>query len=88
MEHPDTLLYLDPPYWKAHGYGNPFPWSEYEAMAERVKETKCKAVLSINQHPQIETLFDPLFQNKKMVPIKYTTSKEGECKESGEVVYW
>jgi DNA adenine methylase len=52
-DRPHTLFYLDPPYWETEGYGVPFPWEEYEAMAERMRNLQGKAVLSINDHPAI-----------------------------------
>src|SRR5690606_33103495 len=33
-DRPHTLFFADPPYWRTQGYGTPFPWSEYEQLAE------------------------------------------------------
>lgn len=52
-----TLFYLDPPYWQTEGYGVPFPWDEYEAMADKMKTLQGKAILSINDHPDIRRCF-------------------------------
>jgi len=52
-----TLFYLDPPYWQTEGYGVPFPWSEYEAMASTLKLLQGKAILSINDHPDVRRCF-------------------------------
>lgn len=52
-----TLFYLDPPYWQTEGYGVPFEWAQYERLAERMAALKGKAVLSINDHPDIRRLF-------------------------------
>ncbi|RVU49521.1 DNA adenine methylase [Rubrivivax rivuli] len=56
-DRPHTLFYLDPPYWQTEGYGVPFPWSEYERLAEKLASIKGKAVLSINDHPDIRACF-------------------------------
>lgn len=48
----------------------PFPWAEYEAMARLMREIKGKALLSINDHPQIRECFAGLHVEE--VPIKYT----------------
>jgi hypothetical protein len=52
-----TLFYLDPPYWQTEGYGVPFAWPEYEAMADTLKALEGKAILSINDHPDVRRCF-------------------------------
>lgn len=32
-DRPHTFFYLDPPYWQVEGYGVPFEFDQYEAMA-------------------------------------------------------
>jgi DNA adenine methylase len=56
-DRPHTFFYLDPPYWQTEGYGVPFPFSEYQAMAKAMRGLKGKALLSINDHPDIRTCF-------------------------------
>lgn len=65
-----SFFYLDPPYWDTEGYGVPFPWEEYEAMATTMRTIKGKAMLSINDHPDIRRCFAGLHTIE--VPIKYT----------------
>jgi len=65
-----TLFYLDPPYWQTEGYGVEFPWDEYVAMAELMRSIKGKAVLSINDHPDVRACFAGLQMDE--VPIGYT----------------
>jgi DNA adenine methylase len=48
----------------------PFPFEEYQAMAKLMREIKGKALLSINDHPQIRECFAGLPLEE--VPIKYT----------------
>ncbi|GGX33321.1 DNA adenine methylase [Pigmentiphaga litoralis] len=57
-DRPHTLFYMDPPYWQTVGYGVPFPYSEYEAMAEKMRSLKGKAIVSLNDHPDIRRAFD------------------------------
>ncbi|HEX9391470.1 MAG TPA: DNA adenine methylase [Usitatibacteraceae bacterium] len=52
-----TLFYLDPPYWETEGYGVPFPFDEYIAIAIAMRECNGKALLSINDHPDIRECF-------------------------------
>lgn len=56
-DRPHTLFYLDPPYWQTEGYGVPFAWPEYEAMAVVLKQLQGKAILSINDHPDVRRCF-------------------------------
>lgn len=56
-DRPHTLFYLDPPYWETAGYGVDFPLSEYERMADLMSRIKGKAILSLNDHPDIRRVF-------------------------------
>ncbi len=52
-----TLFYMDPPYWQTEGYGVPFEWDQYEQMARRIGEIKGKAIISLNDHPDVRQVF-------------------------------
>lgn len=52
-----TFFYADPPYWQTEGYGVPFPFDEYLALAEAMRTSKGKVMVSINDHPQIREAF-------------------------------
>lgn len=52
-DRPHTFFYLDPQYWQTEGYGVPFPFSEYQAVAEVMHGLNGKALLSINDHPDM-----------------------------------
>ena len=56
-DRPHTLFYLDPPYWETEGYGVDFPLSEYERMADMLRGLKGKAIVSLNDHPEIRRCF-------------------------------
>jgi DNA adenine methylase len=56
-DRPHTLFYLDPPYWGTEGYGVPFPFSEYQAMAARLRRLQGRAIVSLNDHPDIRECF-------------------------------
>lgn len=57
-DSPGTLFFLDPPYWQTEGYGNPFGLAEYEHLAETMAGLSGRAVLTINDHPDMRRLFD------------------------------
>lgn len=80
-----TFFYLDPPYWQTEGYGVPFGWEQYEAMAEAVASLKGKAMISINDHPDIRAVFQGLTFHD--LGIKYSVGNaQGKPTESRELV--
>ncbi len=81
-----TLFYLDPPYWQTEGYGVPFEWSQYEAMARCMREIKGKAVLSINDHPDVRTCFDGFQMDE--VPITYQVAGGGKGVARTELIIY
>lgn len=79
-----TFFYMDPPYWQTEGYGVPFEFDNYVDMASCMRTMKGKAMVSINDHPDIRAAFDGL--NMLELDIKYTLQKGGESQTSGELV--
>lgn len=69
-DRPSTLFYLDPPYWQTEGYGVPFPIEQYQVMADLMRTIKGKAILSINDHPDIKAIFTGFVI--KTVELSYT----------------
>lgn len=56
-DRPHTFFYLDPPYWQTEGYGVEFGFEQYEKMAAMMAALQGKAILSINDHPDIRRAF-------------------------------
>lgn len=83
-DRPETLFLLDPPYWQTEGYGVPFGWDQYEALAATLRTLKGRAILTINDHPAIRALLDWL--PHEMVPIRYTIGG-GKGAARREVIY-
>ncbi len=86
-DRPHTLFYLDPPYWETTGYGVPFGLDEYEALSDRFSTLQGKALLSINDHPEMRRIFRrfPVVETA----LRYTVGKVGKAREkaSGELIY-
>ncbi len=75
-----TFVFMDPPYWNLAGYeGEKFGLSDYEQIATTMGAMKGKALLSINDHPQIRKIFRGFRYDK--VEIEYTV---GGSKRSGK----
>lgn len=80
-----TFFYLDPPYWQTEGYGVPFDWPEYEALACAMRTARGKVMMSINDHPDIRQAFDGLVMFD--TGITYSVGNaNGPQKESRELV--
>lgn len=85
-DRPHTFFYLDPPYWETEGYGVDFPFSEYEAMAECLRAIKGKAILSINDHPDIRRCFAGFHIEE--VGISYTVGGGAKPADRTELIIW
>lgn len=85
-DRPHTLFYLDPPYWQTEGYGVPFAWEEYERMAEAMAHLKGRAILSINDHPDIRRAFARF--EMESLKIDYTVGGAANRVERGELIIY
>ncbi|MCW8199312.1 DNA adenine methylase [Verminephrobacter aporrectodeae subsp. tuberculatae] len=56
-DRPHTLFYMDPPYWGAEGYGVDFGLEQYTAMASALRTMKGKALVSVNDIPEMREAF-------------------------------
>jgi len=84
-DRPETLFFLDPPYWRTAGYGTPFGLEQYEALAEVMAGLSGKAILAINDHPDMRRLFGR-FRSQR-VTIDYTLGGSHKAKRAGEMIY-
>lgn len=78
-----TLFYCDPPYWQTEGYGVPFGFEQYEEMAELIGKIKGKAIISLNDHPDIRRVFSRY--HIESTDITYTVGG-GKGSEAREVL--
>jgi DNA adenine methylase len=85
-DRPHTFMYLDPPYWQTEGYGVEFAFSEYEAMAKVMRKLQGKAMLSINDHPQIRECFAGF--HMESLDISYTIGGGAKPVDRKELVIW
>lgn len=85
-DRPHTFFYADPPYWQTEGYGVPFPFEQYEALATAMRTCRGKMMVSINDHPDIRRVFDGLVIHDG-IDIKYSVANNhGAPTESRELV--
>lgn len=57
-DRPHSFFYLDPPYWQTEGYGEEFGFEQYEQIAATLSNMKGKAIVSLNDTPEIRRVFD------------------------------
>ena len=85
-DRPHSFFYMDPPYWETEGYGVDFPFSEYEAMATTLRGLNGKAMLSINDHPQVRECFAGF--HMESLDISYTVGGGGKSAARKELIIW
>jgi DNA adenine methylase len=58
-DRPETLFYLDPPYWDCEGdYGaGVFVQGDFQRMADKLRWAEGKFLLSINDRPELREIF-------------------------------
>jgi DNA adenine methylase len=81
-----TLFYMDPPYWETEGYGVPFEWSQYELMASKLRQLKGKAIISLNDHPDIRRCFEDF--EMESLSIDYTVGGGTNRAERQELIIY
>lgn len=85
-DRPDTLFYLDPPYWGCESdYGKGmFGRDEFEQMASILAGIKGRFILSLNDRPEVRRIFKAFRQEQ--VETTYTVGGRGKPKPVGELV--
>ena len=85
-DRPETLFFCDPPYWRTEGYGVAFGMNEYARLAELLGVLRGRAILTINDHPDMRRLFDRF--RRKRVEIDYTVGGHKRSKaKAAELIF-
>ncbi|WP_348625524.1 DNA adenine methylase [Pseudochrobactrum sp. B5] len=76
-DRPETLFYLDPPYWGSEDdYGKTlFGRDQFALMADRLGRIKGRFIMSINDVPQIREIF--IAFDFREVGLTYSISGKG-----------
>ncbi|GAB6035893.1 DNA adenine methylase [Fundidesulfovibrio butyratiphilus] len=74
-DRPETLFYLDPPYYGMEGYYGKdiFSRADFTALSIQLSEIKGKFVLSLNDKPEVREIFNPF--RIQGLTTRYTCSK-------------
>ena len=84
-DRPETLFYLDPPYWGSETDYGPgvFDRGDFERMAEALAALKGQFLLSLNDRPEVRLTFAAF--EIEAVETTYTVSR-GASQPAGEVL--
>lgn len=84
-DKPETLFFLDPPYWETMGYGNEFGLEEHQQLAQAMTTMEGKALLTINDHPEMRRVYGAM----QATPMRtsYTVGGTHKAKEARELLY-
>ncbi|SDV51229.1 DNA adenine methylase [Chitinasiproducens palmae] len=85
-DRPHTLFFMDPPYWQTEGYGVPFPFDQYEAIAAAMRTMSGKAMVTLNDHPDIRRVFQDF--HVETVDITYTVGGGERAAQRSEVIIY
>ena len=73
FDRPTTVFYLDPPYWGRKLYRDNLGEADFEKLAGQLKKIRGKFILSLNDVPQVRTLFGGF--HIQGVELHYTSQK-------------
>jgi DNA adenine methylase len=78
IDKPETLFYLDPPYWGGENdYGKGlFSRSDFARLADQLRRIKGRFILSINDVPEIRLLFD--WAEIEPVDVRYSVGDNSQ----------
>jgi DNA adenine methylase len=82
-DKPETLFFLDPPYYKAPYYAHNFELSDFKELAHTLANLEAHFILSINDHPEMRIVFKKF--NLKPVNLTYSASRN-ECHKAHELI--
>lgn len=87
-DRPETLFYLDPPYYGCENdYGTGmFDRGEFAAMAEQLRGLKGRFILSLNDHPEVRRIFEGFTADTADVRYTIAGSAAGQAKVAGELI--
>lgn len=86
-DRPDTLFYLDPPYYgNERDYGKDlFSRDQFDKMAKQLRYIKGKFILSLNDRPEVREIFDGF--EVMAVKVPYSISRKTQARKTyGEVL--
>jgi DNA adenine methylase len=81
-----TFFYMDPPYWQTEGYGIDFGLEQYERMAKQLGNLRGRAIVSLNDHPDIRRIFAGFQMDT--VDIQHNLGGGGRAVDRSELIIY
>jgi DNA adenine methylase len=78
-DRPGTFFFCDPPYWQTGGYGVAFGLEQYQALAQALRTIKGRALLTINDCPDMRVVFAG-FRHVRLM-TRYTIGQSAAAKQ-------
>ena len=87
-DRPETLFYLDPPYWGCEGYYGKelFGRDEFQRLADQLRGLAGRFVLSMNDVPEIREMFDWAEIEAVDVPYFVANARTTARQRKGELI--
>jgi DNA adenine methylase len=87
-DRPETLFFVDPPYWQAEGYAAPsLTIEDYETMAEVLAGIQGRAILTINDHPAMRKTF-ARFRHEEVDLAQFGSPEARKGQRRRELIYY
>lgn len=85
-DRPETLFYLDPPYWGSEDYyiKDAFTQADFAKLSAALQQLQGKWLLSINDVPQIREIFS--WAKIDQVELTYTLAGGDDAKTVSELI--
>lgn len=80
MDRPDTLFYLDPPYYNCENYYGKdiFSRADFEKLRDLLKNIQGKFILSLNDVPEVRKLFEGFYFHTKQIRWSLNCNSQDE----------
>jgi len=87
-DRPDTLFYLDPPYWGCESdYGAElFDRSQFAALAAQLRQLRGRFILTINDRPEERETFEGFDMREVETTYSLGSAATGKGKRAGELI--
>ncbi|MCZ3210686.1 DNA adenine methylase [Acinetobacter baumannii] len=90
LDRPDTLFYLDPPYWDCENMYGKGIWSkeDFYTLKDRLDKIKGKFILSLNDVPEVRELFKDYQMTHRKINWSVNTKAAHEEHNGNELIIY
>jgi DNA adenine methylase len=87
-DRPETLFFIDPPYWQTEGYAvPPLSLDDYRDMADALAGIRGRAVLTLNDHPEMRAIFGR-FRHEVVELAQFGSPEERRGQRRRELIFY